>query len=855
MAAPLIPILALSLAASSAEADWVVRAFPVDGGTIQIDGRLDETIWSLAAPIERFTQKDPDPGQPSTLKTAVSLAYDDEALYVGARMHADPDEILATVSRRDQVGSSERIIVSLDTYRDRRTAYSFALTATDVRADYYHSSDSEHRRDYSFDPVWEGKSAIDEQGWSAEMRIPFSQLRFNDTGEWGLNLNRWVPTRNEDSYWIYISRDETGWASRMGALVGIEGIEPSRRIELLPYAAATADLPSGDGRWLDRAEGEPRIGADLKMGIGPNLTLDATVNPDFGQVEADPAEVNLSAFETFFDEKRPFFTEGAQLLSGPGPGYFYSRRIGAAPRGVATGGTVLEQPEHTTILGAGKLTGRLESGLSVGALAALTSAEHATIEGSKTTEIEPLSEYGVLRLRQEIGNEGSTIGALLTGVERSFGAGGDLATQMARRAYSGGTDCNLRLRGGEYFAFWNLGFSHLRGDPRALVEVQRSSAHYFHRPDAAHVAVDSSRTTMTGYMTSAGIARHGGEHWLWSFGASVETPDFELNDVGRLRSADDTRIWHTLTWRENDRIGPFQRMNVGFEGELLGNSDGLHRTARGQLESDLVWGNFWTSTFAFGARRAGLNDKKTRGGPLMGTALGASGEASLASNWAGPLTWHTRAYRWWDETGGGGGTFSGGLTWRLAERWEARLEPRIDYNLDTRQYVTAHAGGPSETFEQRYIFASLDQTTLLLQARLNLAITPDLTFELYAEPFASSGRYSAFGELARPRDDELLFYGERGTTIEGQGGLWRVTDGDEEFSFVRSDFRFHSFRSNAVLRWEWRPGSTLFLVWQSDRSEPELTGREVDPGSLFDALGAPGEHMFALKVNWWVPVG
>ncbi len=357
----------------------IATAVQIDGPAPVLDGRLDDAVWRGARFISDFVQKEPVEGAEPTERTEIAFLYDGDALWVGARMYSDdPRSIQALMSRRDRGSQSQHIWISLDTYRDGRTAYSFGITASGVRMDWYHPSDSEFHIDASWDPVWEGRAHIDSLGWTAEMRIPFSQLRFNDLPEqvWGLNIDRWFPERFEDVFWIPVPKNETGWASRMGTLVGISGIRPSRRVELAPYIASDATIRSDvdpANPFSDRSSQAGRVGADLKLGLGPNLTLDVTVNPDFGQVEADPAVVNLSAFEVFFSERRPFFTEGRQLLSGGGSGFFYSRRIGQPPRALADGDFV-ERPRTSTILGATKITGRTAGGLSIGALAATTAA-------------------------------------------------------------------------------------------------------------------------------------------------------------------------------------------------------------------------------------------------------------------------------------------------------------------------------------------------------------------------------------------------------------------------------------------------------------------------------------------------
>jgi hypothetical protein len=532
-----------------------LRAERVAAGALRLDGRLREPMWQTAESASGFIQREPVEGAPASGRTEVRVLYDDEALYVGARMHSrDRRPVRALVTRRDREGSSEQLLVSLDTYRDRRTAYTFAVTPAGVRIDYYHSSDFESSRDYSFDPVWEAATTIDSAGWTAELRIPFSQLRFNAGNEqvWGINILRKIPAANEVAYWILVPRDATGWASRFGQLHGIVGVRPSRRLELVPYVASDATLrPVDDPRdpFAANRRATARAGGDVKMGLGPGLTLDATINPDFGQVEADPAEVNLSAFETFFDERRPFFVEGAQLFRPSGPGWFYSRRIGAPPR-VAPDADYAEELARTTILGAAKVTGRLPSGLSVAVLAALTDREYARFADTAYVDTEggtsvpvprrfgrvvvaPRTGYGVVRLQQQFGANASTAGLMLTAVRRDLSARDFAARALTRDAYSGGVDWRLRWRRGEYDWSGYAGFSHVAGDTAALNAIQQSSRHYFQRPDAKRVRLDPLRTTLSGFTAGTGVSKLAG-NWRWDADIGTESPGFELNDAGRL---------------------------------------------------------------------------------------------------------------------------------------------------------------------------------------------------------------------------------------------------------------------------------------------------------------------------------
>ncbi|NIP79175.1 MAG: hypothetical protein GWM90_08195, partial [Gemmatimonadetes bacterium] len=812
---------------------------------MRLDGQLSETAWDRAQPATGFVQREPEEGSPASETTEVRFVYDDAALWIGARMRSDdPSAIRSLVTRRDREGSSEQLVVSLDTYRDRRTAYSFGVTPAGVRIDYYHAADFEGRRDYEYDPVWQVETSVDGGGWTAEIRIPFSQLRFDGAADqvWGVNLARHVPARNEVAYWVLVGRNETGWASRMGELVGVSDVRPSRGVELLPYLAANADMVSGDAEdpFLEERSTALRAGADLKAGIGPSLTLDATINPDFGQVEADPAEVNLTAFETFFSERRPFFTEGSQLFGGRG--LFYSRRIGAPPPGTPDA-DYFETVDNTTILGAGKLTGRLPSGLSVGVLAAVTGEEEvATYDASAdefgTAVVAPTTGYAAASMQQEFGADGSTLSAMVTGVHRSLEPGSDLAGLVTEDAVSGIVDGRYRWAGGKYDVSAYIAATHVRGSAPALLRLQESSRRYWQRPDADHVEVDPNRTTMTGAMMGINHSKMAGEHWLWDIDYYQESPGFEPNDIGALGGADDRGLLGNLRYRDTEP-GPLHRAWT------LGAGAGSEWTFGGERQYTVIYPflnwvlpNFWRINLDADFVTGGLSDALTRGGPLMARPAETSFQAEVQNSSGSRTRWGIELEVGDDDAGGRYLRVEPSLSLRPGARWELSLDPRwIDWT-DPRQYVTSRDDGPAATFGRRYIFAHVDRSEVAARIRLNYTFTPELTLETYLEPFAASGAYHTFGELEAARSRELRVYGEDGTGItrNGDGSVTVDADG-ESFTISSRDFNVRSLRSNAVLRWEWRPGSTAYLVWQQDGFGSRDPG-EVGPAELFDAFGA-----------------
>ncbi|MGH7477749.1 MAG: DUF5916 domain-containing protein [Longimicrobiales bacterium] len=844
------------------ESPGTIEAVPVEAAALRLDGRLDEEVWRRATPATGLVQREPAQGEPAPDATEVRFAYDDDALWIGARMHSTaPDSIQAPVTRRDNEGVAEQLIVSLDTHLDRRTAYTFAVTPAGVRIDYYHGADFEGRRDYGYDPVWQAATAIDSLGWTAEIRIPFTQLRFPDRERqvWGVNLVRRVPARNEASYWVLVRRDETGWSSRMGQLTGIAGIRPSRRVELLPYVALDATMTGeieAANPFAQEHETGVRAGGDLKMGVGPNLTLDATFNPDFGQVEADPAEVNLTAYETFFAERRPFFTEGAELFGGRG--LFYSRRIGAPPP-VEPSADFFQTVDNTTILGAAKLTGRLPSGLSVATLGAVTGREvvatyDADADVFGRAVVAPLTGYAVASVQQEFGPDASTLSGMLTAVERDIDGDDPLAGFVTRRAYSGMLESRLRWAGGKYDASAYIGFTHVAGDSAAILRLQRSSRRFYQRPDAGHVEVDPSRTSLFGTTMGINHSKMAGEHWLWDVDYFSESPGLEPNDIGRLGAADDRGLLGDIRYRETDPGRWARNWSLGVFGLTEWNHDGVRNISVVSPFFDTTLPNFWRFSLNGNFVPRGLSDALTRGGPLMGTGQAWGMSTELQNSSGSRSRWGFEAGGSRDELGGWSYRVEGDFSFRPGDRWEVTLDPRWIRREDARQFVLARDGGGAETFGRRYVFAHVDRGEVAARLRLNYTFTPNLTLETYAEPFASSGVFHSFGELEAARSRDLREYGTAGTTIErNDDGSRTVTADGETFTMRDLDFNVRSFRSNLVLRWEWRPGSTAFLVWQQNRFADLGDGR-VAPADVFDTLRSGGDQFLALKVSYWIPV-
>ncbi|MEO5799995.1 MAG: DUF5916 domain-containing protein, partial [Gemmatimonadales bacterium] len=690
------------------------RATRIAGPPPQIDGVLDDAAWATAPVISDFVQKDPNEGKAPTVATQVRLLYDNDALYIAARMlRPDARAIRRSVSRRDSDSDAEVFLVSLDPYFDRQTGYTFSINSGGVRGDWYHPQDQEGGREAQFDPVWSARAHVDDQGWSAEMRIPFSQLRFN-AGEdqvWGLQLTRSLPDKNERVTWVLIPRDVAGFFSRFGRLEGIRGITSGRRLELLPYVTGGLTYRANvnpRNPFEDRSSG--RIGGDLKMGLGPNLTLNATVLPDFGQVEADPADVNLSAFETVFAERRPFFTEGSEQLAGLAqnfinrPVYFYSRRIGAPPRG-STSGDFVDQPTNTAILSAAKVTGRLKSGLSIGLLAAVTPFEHARSYDTLTDRfnevaVEPANTFTVLRMQQDFGKQQSNAAFNLTHAHHFVDERGGLQDILSRDAVTGGLDFKLRTQQGKYEFTGFVGASYVEGDSTAIARLQRGSAHYFQRPDQDHIGYNPGRTSLSGYTASLRHDKNAG-YSFWGIQLIARSPGFEINDLGRMPTADDIDFNADFGLRNSKPHQSYRFYSLNFATRAGWNFGGIRQYSNVGLNTSLTFNNFKRATLNFAYNFRSESDVLTRGGPLMGTPNSLTVSSGLNSRPNIPVTWSVNASGARDELGGWSWTARSTFSVRPGARWQASVDPTYTRSADARQYVTTKSGGLAVTFGNR----------------------------------------------------------------------------------------------------------------------------------------------------------
>jgi hypothetical protein len=835
-------------------------------GPIAVDGRLDEPAWALAPPQRGFAQREPNPGLPPAFATEFRVLHDDHAIYVGVRaFDPRPDLIRGLLTRRDLDSSSDWISVEIDSYRDRRTAFAFAVNPAGVQRDVLHFNDVE--ADEGWDAVWEAGVVTDSRGWAAELRIPYSQLRFSSAPEqvWGLQVLRRVQRTQELSAWSPWPRETSQKVSLFGTVSGLRGISPPHRIELLPFLLGGARLyRSADGDPLNNGvDAIGNLGGDFKVGLGSSFTVTGTIYPDFGQVEADPSEVNLSDRETFFPEKRPFFVEATDIFRFPlATGddavetLFYTRRIGAPPHGAAAGDYV-DAPDTTSIYGAAKLSGKSAGGWSVGLLDAVTGQESATVafDGSEDHDrvvVEPLTNYAVGRVRKDLREGQTTVGGVVTAVNRSL-TGIDLDF-LHREAYAGGFEGTTRFGGNDWRADMRLIGSHVRGSPEALDRTQRASQRYYQRPDNQHVDYDPARTSLSGGALLWSVGKTAGGRWRYSTGGDLRSPGFESNDLGFQHNADTVLQWAYLAYKEDRPGDRLQSWEVNSNAFVQSNWAPQYTNSSGNLSATANFDNYWGVHGGMSLSHNYLDWTYLRGGPMVRRDPGVS---AWWSGWSDPrrqvsggldlngfLVTASSSY---------GGDATGSVALQARSNLELSLSPRVGYLIDDNQYV---AEVPDTMDQPRYVLGRLIQVTTALTVRASYTWSPALSVQLYAQPFLSAGRFTEYKEAVDPRANDYhdrydTFRAEEGRDEGGIRSVDRDGDGLADFSFPLSDYNFRELRSTLVMRWQYRPGSALFLIWSHGRTSLAPDGRFAFASDLDGLADQPGEHVLLAKLNFW----
>ncbi len=805
-----------------------------------LDGRDDDPIWRTAPTIDQFFEAKPSEGASPKLRTEARVAYDDHNLYVFVRaFDTHPDSIVSLLSRRDEQTASDYITLMLDPYHDRRTGYEFSINPAGVKTDFAISNDGDE--DVAWDAVWDAATRIDSLGWTAEYRIPLSQLHYSskESGRFGLLIWRVIQRHTATVTWPLYRVSRSGLTSQFGELTGLDGLGSPGRAEVTPYVVTknVQDAGSSDfGRSQDVS-----VGGDLRYRLASNLLLNATVNPDFGQVEADPSELNLSAFETFFDERRPFFVEGKGLFNftvncvvvvdcRTGEGLFYSRRIGRAPEldRIYGDGT---SPAATKILGAGKVTGRLAGGFSLGVLDAVT--DHVT--GPGATTLEPASNYGVIRGYQDFNNGDANVGFILTAVNRSVDE--TSSSFLHRSAYTGGIDARWRLHG-RYEVSGSVDLSRVAGDSEAIALTQRDPVHLYQRPDGP-LKFDPSRTSLSGSNQELRFAKVGGKRLRFETAYQRRTPGFEINDIGFLRQADQQAwtTWANLAFKQPNKV--FQELRWNFNNWEYWSASGLPTERAFNTNVHTQFNNRWWLHVGGTLGQVGATycDRCARGGPAVRQDPYLAPWITIEGDDRRRLVPSISAnYNRADQGRSESIDLTPKLDLKLSSRFTTSLSTEYYRNRNDLQYFGTFTDGSGQ---DHFTFAHLEQKTLTITWRLGFTFTPTTSLQLYASPFISKGTYSDVREIAEPR---AATYSARYRPYT-----------DPAVASQPTGFNFQQFRSNVVFRWEYRAGSTLFLVWSQGREGSlPFEGNNNFRGNLGDLFSRRANDTFLVKVSYWL---
>ena len=805
-----------------------------------IDGKDDDAVWRDAPPITAFTQWQPTEDRAPRFRTEAKIAYDAADLFVFVRaFDPHPDSIIRLLERRDTFTPSDMIWLFVDSYHDRRTGYEFGVNAAGVKIDQAIYNDG--NEDGAWDAVWDVATRIDSLGWTAEFRLPLSQMHYSTDRDhtFGFTIDRDIYRYNEREAWPAIRQSKAGFVSQFGSLSGLDDLEAPRRLEAMPYLVTKNASQISDNRYVARSN--VTLGGDFKYRVASNLTLDGTINPDFGQVEADPAVLNLSAYESFFDERRPFFVAGRGLfrfdvncnqVNCSSEGLYYSRRIGRTPQLAGTyGDTVPSQP--TTILGATKLLGQFRNGLNFGVLDAVT--ERAASAGDTT--FEPTTNFTVARVKQDFRNGNSNIGAIFTAVDRNDDRW--TSPYLASSAYVGGLDFRHRFFKNTYEVSGSFDQSQVSGSRSAIYALQTNGVHEYQRPDAG-LPLDSTRTALGGDAEEIMFDKVAGAHLMFESAYQRRSPGFEINDVGFLRRADQ-QSWSTWVGyfdrREHLFYNRFQWNNNWWQ---YWNTSGLAQEAAYNTNVHVTFKNHWNWNMGgtLGQLGATYDDRGARGGLAVRQDPYVAPWLSVGGDDRRPLVpYFNLNYFTGDD--GHTTTLSVGpeLDYKVSGRFSSGLAVSWARNVNGNQWYGNFTDASAVT---HYTFAHLDQTTTSATIRMNYTFTPSVSLQVYTQPFVSKGTYSDVRQLsATPRADS---YDARYAVF-----------GDSAVTNDPGGFNFKEFQSNVVFRWEYRPGSTLFVVWNEGRQGSlPFEGTHDFGGDVRDLMRLHPANTFLVKMSYWL---
>lgn len=846
------------------------KATPVASAP-SIDGVLNDDVWSLGEWIDDFTQHEPYNGNSATQKTEFKVLFDENNLYVGVKaFDTSPDSIVNRLTRRDQA-DGDLVGIILDSYHDLRTGFLFGVSSAGVRYDILFSNDGQNE-DPSWDPNWWVKTSLNSEGWVAEMKIPLSQVRFEkNSGEvWGMQMARVIYRNNETDFWQHVPKDAPGFIHMMGELSGLESIKPRKIFDVTPYGVAKAETFAAEpgNPFLSQGKSyKANAGIDAKIGITNNMTMDLTINPDFGQVEADPSVVNLTAYETFYQEKRPFFIEGNNITNfglGLGDGdvgndnLFYSRRIGRRPQGSPEreDNWSADVPTNTSILGAAKLTGKTQDGLSVGFVEAVTAEERAeidTVGGTRLFDtVEPLTNYFIGRVQKDFKEGNTIIGGIFTSTNRNLNE--NLAGFMHKGAYTGGIDFTQYFKDKNWMLNINTAFSNVTGTKEAIDLTQRSSARYYQRPDNDYVNYDPTRTSLFGSGGRMQLVKQNGH---LNFIACVlwKTPGFETNDLGYIREADQVLSLLWLGYNQWEPKWIYRRYNVNFDVYAVNNFGGDLQAVGFEANGNIGFKNFWNAWTGGNLSTTTLSTGTLRGGPMMKIPGRANGRLGFSTDDRKKLVFqvYSNASVGYEKSAS---SFNTGIDMSLKPSNYLRISinPGFSRSFSELQYITKKTFASND----RYIFGSIDRKTVSASLRINLNLSPDLTLQYWGQPFVATGKYSDYKFITDPMADE---YKDRfhvytaGQISSDADGIYIDENEDSSFDydFGKRDFNFQEFLSNLVIRWEYNPGSSLYIVWSQMRSGSNGTGNMDlfnDIGDLFDSGDNKPHNVFLVKLSF-----
>jgi hypothetical protein len=862
-------------------------------GSLTIDGNPDEQAWLFADPATGFTQNEPVERQPAGENMEVRLLYDDDNLYIAAWLHdRDPSRISRLLTRRDDTPRGvDYFEISLDTNLDRLTGYTFRLTAAGVQRDRYLFNDT--NADDSWNAIWHSAVQIHDWGWSLEIRLPLSQLRIEQDGPqvWGVDFARRRVADNERSHWAWTPSVVFGAVSRLGQLHGLDLPARKRRLEVQPYVMSSAEIaPAIPGDpFFDGQAYKVATGVDIRYGLGSTFIADIALNPDFGQAEVDPQVVNLGAFEIFFPERRAFFTRDDRIfdfnLSGNQNRLFHSRRIGRTPQGrPPPGSAFVDIPGQSDILGAAKITGRTMGGLSIGTLAAVTEQEvgrawFTESESERRFIAEPRTSYGIVRVQQDLEEGASRVGGILTVVDRDLPTDGSMDF-ISSRAISGGMDFDYTWADRQWALSGHLAGSRVEGSTQAMTRIQRSATHFQQRPDQNYMHLDLDATSLTGHAWEMQLSRRSARFFSGNVTVGQRSPGFEVADLGFMNINERVFVSGNLQYREPIPGDLFQNYQISVNAEYNWRNSALYNPGsldawrdavkmhRYNFFTNFTFLNWWSLNIGGNYRAEVSSDTLTRGGPLMI-------DPGFRNLFVNVSTDRRQRYSVGAFANYGNG-LRGGMGYSTGFELEARptdsLTSRlgISYNRtrDIRQYVTQQSDPTFQpTFGGRYYFAEIEREELTFDIRVNWIFSPTLSLELFMQPLISAGDFNNYKQLAQPNSFEFIRYHEGQTVQDAQGiqclggtlcrdgGMLYLDhngNGRPDTSFRDQNFNLRSLRGNAVLRWEYSPGSRLFVVWQQNR-QSRLTEGTLDLGRDARAmLDAPGEHMFMIKIDRWL---